>query len=204
MKYLISILAILLISVSAHAAITQSAGTGSVSQSAGIGSVTESSDLTGNYGYESIGASNTNPGIGTIVCARTTIGGNGTIGSMVFYGQWASDSGSEVEFGIYSDNGSGTDPDTLIGNYGAFYDAASSTSKWMTDATIAETISNSPTYLWRCLQFEANAIEYNYDTGGSTPSRSYTGTFGTWPATWPTGSDTENSDRDYSSYLIFE
>lgn len=162
------------------------------------------SSCSGDYGYTTAGGTDDQGNsAGDTFCTRIALSCNGTVSSASVYGQWAGDSSKEWEFALYDDAGSGADPNNLLGNYGANFDSGSGTAKWMTDSSIGEVITGSPSYVWLCWMIEASITELEYNSSGSTPARYSSQTWGTWPDPWPTSTDTEYTTRDYSLYITF-
>ena len=157
---------------------------------------------SGNFGYTSNGVNLVNTLANKLVAVRVPIGCSGTITAIKSFNRYVSQGTEETEFAIYSDNGSGTDPDTLLGHYGKFYDAATNTANaWITDSTVSQSITGAPDYIWVVQCFENNISRIFYDAG-TTPVRIYSGTAFTWPETWPTADDSAET-RSYSCYVTF-
>lgn len=163
---------------------------------------------SGDYGDISTYASNGTDGqtAGVIVLARVAVGCSGTISSITETIYYADISTRQIEYTIYADDGTGTDPAALLGSYGQIYDAGSaSIGVAITDSTVSQSITGSPTYIWVGYQKQVDSTSlYRGNTGaGTTETRIYQGTWGTFPATWPTGSDIAENNRDRAIYVTF-
>jgi len=161
--------------------------------------IASSGSCSGTYGHTTE-ESTINSSLSTFLVAhRVALGCAGTVSSISVFTAYCNTSDREMEFAIYSDNGSGTDPDTLLGNYGVFYDTVSVPAAWVTDSSISEAVSGD--YIWVATSYE-NDINRLYYTTGTTPYRKYVGTAFSWPSTWPTSSDIEGT-RDTSIKIGF-
>ena len=161
-----------------------------------------SGGCSGTYGFDA-GANIDNVNANLILCVRVPLNCSGTISSLEFYAAFIDNSTREVEFALYEDNGSGTDPGDLINQYGAFFDSGiGGTPGWAVDSTVSETIAGDPAYVWVAVGFEADTSRFYYGSSSSEESREASSTFGTFPDPWPTGTDTEYT-RDYSVRINF-
>lgn len=161
---------------------------------------------SGNYGNTSTSAQEF-PGVtaGEIACFRVSLACSGTVSSMSVFGQYFDGPNNDIEFNIYSD--SGNEPNTPYGTTAGYglkeYCGVGSTAAWCTDSSLDNnTISGDPTNVWLCVQVEGIGNDVRYNSGGSGAIRRATGTFGTWPATWPTATDTHVTG-DMSIYATF-
>lgn len=156
---------------------------------------------SGDYGDNTTASSLVNSRAGYLIATRIPLSCGGTITAINAYMTYCGIDTNEIEFGLYADDGSGTDPAALIGSYGPFYDSgtAGGTVKWVTD-TISQAVSSAD-YIWVVVMIEATITRQYYDAG-TIQNRVYAGTWGVWPANWPTGSDSVET-RDYGFYITF-
>ncbi len=155
-------------------------------------------NCTGNYGTETVGASNTTGITYAMTVHRVALSCGGTIDSISGYLENLTSSAAEAKMIIYSDDGSGTDPDSLLYEGTAFFGPTD----WFTDSSIAIGLTGEPSYVWIGFRQEFDNSRGKYDAGGDA-RRATLGDFTTAaPATWPTGSDTPLT-YDMSFYITF-
>jgi hypothetical protein len=151
------------------------------------------------YGKSTVGAARDSQDQNAMNCVKYTTGGlSGTAASISIYVKGGVDAANKSFQGaIYTDNGSGTSPTTLL---------ASSTSgtlapdAWNT-ATITASLSASTIY-WLCANNNSGIDTLNNwaydDAAGSAAFKAQT--FGTWPASFGTGTGTTTQFSFYVTY----
>ena len=162
------------------------------------------SGCSGDYGFTTIGSKSDPGNDGIIVLYRISLGCSGTISSISGYMVAYDTPTHQLEFCIYADNGSGTDPAGLLGHYGQFYDSNSYPNPiWVVDSTVSQSITGDPSYIWVGWQSqEGDNCKHNRIANASSEERKYQGTWGTFPDPWPTASDIEEN-FDVEVYVTF-
>jgi len=159
---------------------------------------------SGNYGNQTQEPDSLSYLAGSIWCQRTTLSPK-CGGDLEEFHAYMSDCDvgtKEIAWGVYADDGYGNDPAGLIWNSAATNADCSSGFSWVDDTTMSEAIPSAD-YIWICVMFESNdTFIKNDEDDGTTSGRSVTATFGSWPPSWPTGTDVSNT-RDLSLYVVF-